>query len=302
MQLRYIQFKAMGCPCEIRFFHDDDNEADRIGNICLAEIRRFEAKYSRYLTNSVTSRINQAAGERPILIDEETSSLLDYAQTCFDQSEGLFDITSGVLRHLWHNGLTNTPPPAEVQIWLGKVGWQKVHRTETSISLPFKGMEIDFGGIVKEYAADATLELLRKESVQHCLVNLGGDIAVLGRMAGEQPWEVGITHPEAPDQVLARIHMGSGSITTSGGYARFVRIGERKFSHLINPITGAPADNLLSVTVVAPKAIIAGSICTISLLQDEHAALDFLQDSTLPFLAVDKHAECHGSLMTSVSV
>jgi thiamine biosynthesis lipoprotein len=296
MQLRYVQFKAMGCPCEIRFFHNDDDEADRLADICLVEIRRLEAKYSRYLRDSVTSRINDAAGCDPVMVDEETSALLDYAQTCFDQSEGLFDITSGVLRHLWHDGLVDTPPLSEFRRWLAIVGWQKVHRTATSIALPLEGMEIDFGGVVKEYAADATLELLSQEGVRDCLVNLGGDIAILGRIAGGQPWEVGITHPEVPGQAIACIQVGSGAITTSGGYARFISIGDKKFSHLINPVTGIPADNLQSVTVVAPKAIIAGSICTISMLQEEGDALGFLNDSELPFLAVDKQGKCHGSL------
>ena len=296
MQLRYVRFKAMGCPCEIRFFHRDDAEADRLADICLTEIRRLETKYSRYLPGSVTNRINDAAGRDPVMVDQETSALLDYAQTCFDQSEGLFDITSGVLRHLWHDGLTDTPPLSEFQKWLAVVGWQKVHRTATSIALPLVRMEIDFGGVVKEYAADATLELLSQEGIRDCLVNLGGDIAVLGRLANGQPWEVGITHPELPGQVIACIQVGSGAITTSGGYERFISIGDKKFSHLINPVTGIPADNLQSVTVVAPKAIIAGSICTISMLQKEAEALDLLNGTNLPFLSVDKQGKWHGSL------
>jgi thiamine biosynthesis lipoprotein len=296
MQLRYVRFKAMGCPCEIRFFHRDDAEADRLADICLTEIRRLETKYSRYLPGSVTNRINDAAGRDPVMVDQETSALLDYAQTCFDQSEGLFDITSGVLRHLWHDGLIDTPPLSEIQKWLAVVGWQKVHRTATSIALPLARMEIDFGGVVKEYAADATLELLSQEGIRDCLVNLGGDIAVLGRLANGQPWEVGITHPELPGQVIACIQVGSGAITTSGGYERFISIGDKKFSHLINPVTGIPADNLQSVTVVAPKAIIAGSICTISMLHKEAEALDFLNGTNLPFLSVDKQGKCHGSL------
>ena len=296
MQLRYIRFKAMGCPCEIRFFHHDDAEAERLADICLTEIRRLEAKYSRYLPASVTNQINDAAGCDPVMIDPETSALLDYAHTCFNQSDGLFDVTSGVLRHLWHDGLLDTPPPSEFEKWLAIVGWQKVHRTATSIALPLAGMEIDFGGVVKEYAADATLALLSQEGVRDCLVNLGGDIAVLGRLANGQPWEVGITHPELPGQVIASIQVGSGAITTSGSYERFIRIGDKKFSHLINPVTGIPADNLQSVTVVAPKAIIAGSICTIAMLREQEDALGFLNSTHLPFLSVDKLGTCHGSL------
>ena len=147
----------MGCPCELRFDADSKEAFSRAIEPCLREIRRFEAKYSRYLPESVTSAINRAAGANSVPIDEETASILKYAAVCHEQSDGLFDITSGVFRHVWHPQRTTLPSRQELDACAAKVGWDKVQFSEQEVFLPVSGMELDFGGVVKEYAADAAV-------------------------------------------------------------------------------------------------------------------------------------------------
>ena len=148
-------FRAMGSVCEVRLYAADGSQAQILAGIAQAEVRRLEKIYSRYLDDSVTTRINRSAGEaRGVEVDAETAGLLDYAHAAWEQSEGLFDITSGVLRRVWDFKTGRIPLQGEVDETLQLIGWSKVRWQRPRITLPLKGMELDFGGYVKEYAAD----------------------------------------------------------------------------------------------------------------------------------------------------
>ena len=286
----------MGCPCELRFHSDTKRAFDRAAGQCVREILRFEKKYSRYRSESVTSKINRAAGRTPVSIDAETVAILRYAAVCHEQSGGLFDITSGVLRRIWNRERTSLPRALELDASLALVGWERVEYSEKQVYLPLKGMELDFGGVVKEYAADAAALIAEREGVRHGLINLGGDIRVVGPQPGGQPWPVGIVHPLRTDSAVATVSLMNGALTTSGGYERYVAIGGRRYSHLIDPRTGWPVDGLLSVSVAAERAVVAGSIASIALLQTPDSGLEWLERCAAPFLAVDAQLTCHGHL------
>ena len=287
MELFEFPFHAMGCPCELRFYADKKQTAEQVAKRCIAEARRFEYKYSRYLDDSVTTRINHSAGERPIEIDQETSAILHYAQVCYEQSSGLFDITSGVLRKVWNRERRSLPVDSELQSVVELVGWHKVELTNDTIYLSRPGMELDFGGVVKEYVADALTVMARSSAIEYGFVNLGGDIGIIGPQENGEPWSIGIVHPIKPDTAIAAIALSSGAITTSGGYERYFDIDNKHYSHLINPKTGWPVESLLSVSVVADKAIVAGSISSIALLNGEVDGLAWLgiKDSFRAFAA-----------------
>ena len=284
----------MGCPCELRFDADSKEAFSGAIEPCLREIRRFEAKYSRYQPDSVTSAINRAASVRSVPIDEETASILQYAAVCHEQSDGRFDITSGAWRHVWHPERTTLPSRRELDACAEKVGWEKVQLSERAVFLPLPGMELDFGGVVKEYAADAAAMLAGRTGIRHGLVNLGGDIRIVGPQADGRPWPIGIVHPRRPDAAIATLSLAEGAVTTSGGYERFVEIEGRRYSHLIDSRSGWPVDGLLSVSVVASQAIVAGSIATVALLQSQADGLDWLERCGAPYLAVDAELRCHG--------
>ena len=284
----------MGCPCELRFDADSKEAFSEAIEPCLREIRRFETKYSRYQPDSVTSAINRAAGVRSVPIDEETASILEYAAVCHEQSDGRFDITSGAWRHVWHPERTTLPSRRELDAGAAKVGWEKVQLSERAVFLPLPGMELDFGGVVKEYAADAAAVLAGRTGIRHGLVNLGGDIRIVGPQADGRPWPIGIVHPRRPDAAIATLSLAEGAVTTSGGYERFVEIEGRRYSHLIDPRSGWPVEGLLSVSVVASQAVVAGSVATVALLQPQADGLDWLERCGAPYLAVDAELRCHG--------
>ena len=295
--MRNHRFTAMGCPCELRFATDTEDAFTLVARQCHHEIERFENKYSRYRPDSVTSAINRAAGRSAVAIDPETASILKYAAVCHEQSEGLFDITSGVFRQVWHRERTTLPQQSELDACLEKTGWDKVQYSGTQVYLPLAGMELDFGGVVKEYAADAAAIIAERAGIRHGLVNLGGDIRIVGPQPDGRPWPIGIVHPLKKDSAIATVPLIEGALTTSGGYERFVEIGGRRYSHLIDPRTGWPVEGLLSVSVVAGQAVVAGSIASIALLQRPDAGLAWLERCGVPYLAVDTQLKCHGHLL-----
>ena len=161
-------------------------------------------------------------------------------------------------------------------------------------------MELDFGGVVKEYAADAAAVLARNAGIRHGLVNLGGDICIVGPQPHGRPWPIGVVHPLHSESAIATVTLVEGALTTSGGYERFVEIEGHRYSHLIDPRTGWPVEGLSSVSVVADQAIVAGSIASIALLQRPADSLDWLERCGAPYLAIDPKLRCYGHLLDRI--
>jgi len=263
------EFAAMGSPCELRFFASSAAAAHATVAAVLGDIERLEATYSRYRNDSLVTAINRVAsagGE--IEVDEETAGLFDYADACHRQSDGLFDITSGILRRVWHKGRTTRPTQTEIEACIERIGWHRIERSGTRIEIT-AGMEIDLGGIVKEYAADRAAGIMQRAGVAHGIVNLGGDIRVLGPQPDASPWRIGIRDPRHPDRSLGTLALVRGAVATSGDYERCLLINGRRYGHVLNPKTGWPVRRLASVTVVADLCVVAGSASTIAMLKEE---------------------------------
>jgi thiamine biosynthesis lipoprotein len=163
-------------------------------------------------------------------------------------------------------------------------------------------MEIDFGGIGKEYAADRIATILAERGVAHALVNLGGDVRALGGQADGRPWRVGIRHPRAqPVAAIASIEIADGAVATSGDYERGFDLDGRRYCHLLDPRTGWPVQAWQAISVVAPLAIVAGSCATIAMLLEERAEA-FLGEQAVAWLGVDAAGGLHGTLASVVPV
>lgn len=280
-------FRAMGGSCEIMLAGLGKKEAGRLADLGMKEVARIERKYSRYQPKSIVSAINVQAGIDGVGCDEETSALLDYADALYQSSGGLFDVTSGVLRQAWDFSSVRLPEPEKLMPLLALIGWQRVERKAGWVRLPFKGMQLDLGGIGKEYAADAAAVVLEEEGVRHGYVNLAGDIRVIGPKPAGEPWVIGIRDPRVAGKMMASIPVVSGAIATSGDYERYIDIAGKRFCHILNPLTGFPVTFWRSVTVLAPLATTAGSCTTIAMLM-ENRGLAYLQESGFRYLAVDQ--------------
>lgn len=287
-----IAFEAMASQCDIRLVASNDDEARRLAQSAIDEVKRIEFKYSRYRSGSIVSQINSAAGKDAVECDEETLALLQYAETLFQASEGLFDVTSGVLRRAWNFREARVPSEVELTALRALIGWRKVIREDRRIQLSTNGMEIDFGGFGKEYAADRAAAKLIDNGVRHGYVNLGGDMHIIGPQPDGRPWEIGIQDPRDSSAVIAHIPIANGAIATSGDYERFFEIDGRRYCHILDPRTAQPVRYWRAVSVLAPLAIAAGSCSTIAMLKQEEG-LDFLNNTNMAYLAVDAAGELH---------
>jgi thiamine biosynthesis lipoprotein len=281
-----VRFSAMGTQCVIHAYGKRPFVVPAI-RAAVAEVNRIEAKYSRYLPASFLSEINRcAASGGSIDVDEETSALLDYAARCYQISEGLFDITSGVFRRVWDFRSGRPPDFGEIDKILPLVGFGKLLWQKPKLSFPVVGMEIDFGGIAKEYAADRAAAILRSQGIESALIDLGGDMVVLGPQPGETPWIIGISDPQHPEQSFAQIALCSGAVASSGDYARYIVINGKRYGHIINPLTGWPIDEVVAVSVTADQCLAAGSFSTIAMLMGNRGPA-WLQELGIPHAWVD---------------
>lgn len=302
-------FYAMASPCEVLVASDNRHLAIQIGQVVEAEAKRIEQKFSRYRQDNIIHRINTSNGQ-PIELDPETHSLLQYADTCFLLSEGRFDITSGVLRRVWRfDGSDRVPEASDVAALLPLIGWQKVFLGDHRITLP-AGMEIDLGGIGKEYAVDRALNTAREwlQSPEHTpggehatvplLISFGGDLVSDGPPESG-PWRVGVevagqaptqTSEQSPKQATKQttkqqhiLNFQRGGIATSGDSKRYLLKQGRCYSHVLNPLTGWPVEGAPhSVTVAAGSCTEAGILATLALLQG-HQAETFLQSQDVRY-------------------
>lgn len=291
----------MGSRCELNIYAPTKSEANRVFRLARLEVQRFENKYTRFKPTSITSIINASAGSgTPVAVDSETAHLFNYADEIFTQSEGLFDITSGVLRKAWDFKSGRCPARQDLQALLPLIGWSKVIWAGSQITLPVKGMEIDLGGFVKEYAADVVSSLCLNNGVEHGYVNLGGDIKLVGSHPDGSPWKIGIQHPRKPKTAIATLSLHKGAVATSGDYERYMIVDGVRHSHLLDPKTGLSLPlNLAGVSVVSDFCLVAGSFSTLAMLMSNNNP-NWLNDLQLPYIQIDTHMNVSGTLRPDI--
>lgn len=263
-------FSAMASPCEILMEVDDEALASKILKAISDEARRVEQKFSRYRDDNIIFEINNVAG-RTVSVDEETARLIDFSDELYRMSEGLFDITSGVLREVWKfDGSDNVPDPSAIEKVLLNVGWHKVQWKDQQLTMR-PGMEIDLGGVGKEYAVDRCVQIARELTNESILVNFGGDLATTCERRNESFWSVGrlIT---GKDHAVSLFQLHRGAIATSGDAHRFLLKDGVRYSHVLNPKTGwSIPDAPHTVSVAAPTCIEAGMMSTLAMLHGDKA-------------------------------
>ena len=272
-----ICFTAMASPCEVLLPSTTaPTAALELGTLVAQEAWRVEKKFSRYRSDSVTAWIHENRGTA-IEVDRETASLIDFAGRCFELSGGLFDVTSGVLRYAWKfDGSDRIPEPEAVARLLPRVGFNKLQWRSPRLLLP-DGMELDFGGIGKEYAVDRAYDSLAVRCSAPFLINFGGDLRA-NRSPSHGPWQVGIERPDTDRRATMILDLNHGALATSGDSRRFLLKDGVRYGHILDPRTGWPIlHSPRSVTVAASSCTEAGLLSTMALLQGARAR-EFLEE------------------------
>jgi thiamine biosynthesis lipoprotein len=279
----HLEFRALGSECKLFFKADGKNQALDYRRSAFDWLVSFEARFSRFLPDSLISMINANAGQIWTDIDHETETMLSICDHVNFTSQGAFDATSLPLSLLWdwkrkHDTL---PSAAEIAEARKHVGWKRIQRATGRVFLPEEGMMLDFGGVGKEFATDVLVNIAESCGIKNIMVNLGGDISVLGQSPEGGGWFIGLEDPLSEGQCHSGISLKSGiSVATSGDYRRCFEFEGKTYGHILDCRTGWPvANGTRSVTVVAEKCVIAGIMSTSCMVLGGRAALQML-DST----------------------
>jgi thiamine biosynthesis lipoprotein len=259
------------------------------------EAARIEARYSRYRDDSELSRINAIAKTGgSVSVDAETAGLLDYAYACFHKSDGLFDISCGLLRRAWDFSSGMLPDDEAIAALLPRIGLEKIQWYPPALTFTTSDMELDLGGMGKEYAADRAAALCGAMGIEHGLVDFGGDMRLIGPRPCGEPWHIGVRHARRSTVPMATVELLSGAIATSGDYERFMVVGGQRYCHILNPLTGRPAQGLRSVSVIADDCLVAGSLATIAMLKGSDG-VDWLSTLGVRHVFMDEHGGIGGT-------
>jgi thiamine biosynthesis lipoprotein len=255
----------MGTSVSVELWHDDAAVGERLVAEVIAEFRRIDAAMSTYRDSSEISRVNAEAANAPVRISAELYGLIDASLEISRRSNGAFDVSYESIGHLYDFRARQRPGSEQIALALPAVDFSAIEldAQRSTIAFARPGMRINLGGIAKGYAVERAAELLRVQGVEHAVLNAGGDTRVLGDRRG-QPWIVGIRHPreEADTVMLTRMPLIDEAISTSGDYERFFEVNGERIHHIIDPGTGRPTDELMSVTVIGPDAVLTDALST----------------------------------------
>lgn len=273
------RFSAMASPCELLIDAYDLALAKALTQQVAEEAWRIECKFSRYRDDNVVYQINHAKGSS-IPVDEETAKLLDFATHAYRVSDGCFDLTSGVLRRIWRfDGSDNVPTRSQAKQLLSIIGWSKVVWKNGSLQL-LPDMEIDFGGIGKEYAVDRAAAIIHGQTDASYLINFGGDLFASAPPSAAKHWQIGVEKLGGGDSAMVQLR--KGGLATSGDANRYLLHKGKRYPHVLNPKTGWPVMTApSSVTVAANTCVEAGLLATLAMLNGKGAEAFLQMQDTL---------------------
>lgn len=265
---RNASFGTMGSVATVIAAGPDSSRVQDYAAIAESAMRDIDEALSLYKTNSQVCRLNALAGSgQGVVLTPHLRANLELARRYGELSGGAFDVTVGPLVRLW--GFSGGATPADVvadraiEQARRRVGYGGIRMDGGQAWLERDGMVVDLGGVAKGYAVDVCCALLRARGAQNFTVDLSGNMRCFGRPSPERSWCVGVRDPFHPGEVLGTLELGDGqSVSTSGNYERYVRLGGHRYGHIIDPRTGRPVEGMAGVTVVAPLAADADALST----------------------------------------
>jgi thiamine biosynthesis lipoprotein len=273
-----------------------EDRARKAMNKAYDELERLGRLLNFYAEDSELTAINRNAGIKPVRVSPDTLEIIQAAFYAGEQTEGGFDVTVGPIVKLWDFDEEILPDAASIAEQLPFVGYRNivVDATASTVFLRKTGVQMDLGGIIKGFAADKAIAVLKKNGIEGGIVAVAGDIRVFGRQPDGRPWRVGVQNPRQKsedDVLLASLNLEDKGISTSGDYQRyFIRDGVR-YHHLLNPKTGFPESHCQSVTVIAPAATLTDPFATGIFVMGPKKGLAVLERLGMAGIIVDQNGK-----------
>ena len=265
--LKYDESKPyLGALVRIHCYYDAKIDILRILQECWAKVERVQLHMNVYAKtfDGDLSRLN-AGGFDGVQVNPDVFRVIKDAVECSKLTDGAFDITAYPLVELWKNaGLSgHLPDDHSLAEAREKVGYRHLLLTEPDlVYFKKKGMKIDLGSPASGFVCDEIAKVFDKNKVMHYLVDGGGEIFCRGKDQGQKPWVIGVQDPFDRGNLNGVVHLKDRGISTSGNYEKFYTIGQEKFSHIIDPVTGFPQKDAVSVTVIADTTQLANELST----------------------------------------
>jgi FAD:protein FMN transferase len=259
------EFVLGGTVCTITLF---EQGKDSIYRDIFSRLRKIENLMSVNIPSSDVSRINAAAGVEPVQVHDDVFKVIERAVYYAQLSGGAFDPSVGPLVSLWGIGSNNAklPSPAEIDKVLPLINWQDIELDPQtkSVYLKNKGMALDLGAIAKGYAADETAAIIKKTMVERAIIDLGGNILILGEKKDKSLWKVGVQDPYGSrGSYIGILQITEKTVVTSGVYERFFEEGGTRYHHIFSPSNGFPVNNgFLSVIIITNNSMNADALST----------------------------------------
>jgi thiamine biosynthesis lipoprotein len=260
-----LEFRAMSTHCRVNCHGVASGKSQDFQHAVIQWVAQFEARYSRFIPDSLIGRINAAAGECWVETDPETDRLFNLCQDLFFFTRGSFDPTALPLIKLWNwkQHPPIVPDDNSIQAARALVGWNKVQRRSGEFFLPQRGLGLDLGGIGKEYAVDCVMNLAIQHGIPNVLVDFGQDVRALGHAPEKKFWWIGLDDATSPGKCWTGVALTDHAVATSGDYLRHFIFNGQRYGHILDPRTGYPALNdCRAVSVIAPSCTIAGLLST----------------------------------------
>ncbi len=296
-------FHSMGSTIELKLYSPSEELFHRVVDACVERTKEIDRLFSNYRDDSVLAEVNRNAGIRPVSVPEEFLRLVRTSIRYSELTDGAFDITIGSLFKLWQaeTEAGRLPSQSRIRDALGCTGFRriKVDEAKSQIFLDGDCVRLDFGAIGKGYAVDEMVKIAKENGITKGLVNFGGNIYAMGSPAGKKFWEVGVRRPGGGSEIISKLNLANKGVATSGDYERYFEHAGKRYSHIIDPRTGQPAEDLTSVVAVSKTATEADVFSTaVSVLGPRGAQMLARKDKSQGFLVIGKNGEkksCFGS-------
>ncbi len=270
---KYLSKQEIAMGTFVSITIEDTKNSESILDEAFTEIKRMEQLFSIYDKKSEISQLNTL---KKLKVSSPTLSLLKKALDISDITGGAFDITCKPLLDLYKLAEKNNRPPTkkEIEDTLRYVGWKKIRIIGDIVELP-ENFEIDLGGIAKGYIVDKTADFLKERKIKNGIINAGGDIFAFGKNPQGKSWQIGIQDPYKKNKIMKRIKIENLGVATSGNYERFFSIRNKKYGHIVDPLTGKSVRNYpSSVTVIAKDCLTADAFTTAFFVLGEKKSID----------------------------
>jgi len=291
----------MGNQFEISAVSDNEQNANRIINAGIDEIKRIEKLLTTFHDSSETNLINRNAGIEPVRVSEEIFNLIERSIKISSITQGAFDITYGSIdKSLWNfdTQMKSLPDKQTAREMVRLINYRNIvlDRENSTVFLKEKGMRIGFGGIGKGYAAEMAKSKMQQLGITNGIVNASGDLTTWGLQPNGDEWTVGIANPNISGEVFSFLKISGLAVATSGNYEKFIMIDGKKYSHTIDPRTGLPVTGIKSVTIITKNAEIADAMATPVTIMGVKAGLHMInQMKDVDVIIIDDHDKIHHS-------